>query len=187
MDLFRKALRSTDEEISFLYFYKIIEYYSQIAARKDAYDNLLKKIDTLKYKSPTNSDLSAIFSIANNYRQSLSDKELAQTLLSKSINIVELFPKLPDNTKKRISKKLKFNLEELNYSSKRETLLSIVKCLGTILYSTRNSIVHAKSNYKSDLNECSPKDLPTLNEFLKEACYQIIIWSNRQPPHLKND
>lgn len=87
--------------------------------------------------------------------------------------------------RKRISKNLHFNQTELNYSSKSETLTGIIASLGTILYSTRNSIVHAKSNYKSDNNECNAQDLPIFNEFLKEACYAIINWNNRLPDHLK--
>ena len=185
MDLYRKALNSTDEEITFLYFYKIIEYYSPIVASRVAYESLSKKIETLKYKNPTNQDLSLIFSIADKFRVSLSDKELAQTLLKSSIDIVDLFPKLPDNLKTRISKNFHFKNTELNYSSKDETLSGVISSVGTILYSTINSIVHAKSNYKSDNNECNTQDLPTLNVFLKDACFSSINWNNRLPEHLK--
>lgn len=185
MDLFRKALNSTDEEITFLYFYKIIEYYSPIAARISAYENLSKKIVALKYNNPTNQDLLSIFSIADKFRVSLLDKELAQILLNSSIDIIELFPKLPIAIRKKISKNLHFNETELNYNIKNEILLGIITTVGTILYSTRNSIVHAKSNYKSDSNECNAEDLSILNEFLNAACYSIINWYNRLPDHLK--
>lgn len=185
MDLFRKALNSTDKEISFLYFYKIIEYYSPIAARKLAYENLLKKIDTLRYRNATSNDLASIFSIADKFRISLTDKELAQTLLVDSIDIVDLFSKLPSEIKSKLSKNLHFKESELDYKSNNEILQGIIKSLGTILYSTRNSIVHAKSNYNSDNFECSSDGLTELNEFLKEACYSIISWNNRLPHHLK--
>lgn len=185
MDLYRKALSSTDQEIRFLYFYKIIEYYSPIAAKTAAYESLSRKIETLRYKNYSNKDLSAIFSIADKFRVSLSDKELAQVLLSNSIDIVDLFPKLPDEIRKRITKTVHFNQNELSYSTKNETLQGIITRIGSILYSTRNSIVHAKSNFQSDMNECEPQDLPDLNEFLKETCYSIIKWNSRLPDHLK--
>ncbi|MBV6881539.1 hypothetical protein NG800_019070 [Epilithonimonas ginsengisoli] len=185
MDLFRKAINSTDKEISFLYFYKIIEYYSPIAARKLAFENLLKKIDTFRYRTATSNDLASIFSIADKFRVSLTDKELAQTLLVDSIDIVDLFSKLPSEIKLKMTKNLHFQESDLNYKSKNEILQGIIKSLGNILYSTRNSIVHAKSNYNSDNNECSSEGLPGLNEFLKEACYSIISWNNRLPNHLK--
>jgi hypothetical protein len=185
MDLYRKALNSTDQEICFLYFYKIIEYYSPIAAKITAYENLARKLETLKYKNPTNKDLSAIVSITDKFRVSLTDKELAQTLLASSIDIVELFPKLPEEIKKRLSKSLHFKQSDLSYSTNADILQSIVNNVGSILYSTRNSIVHAKSNYKSDSNECKPTDLQTLNEFLKNACYSIISWNSKLSDHLK--
>lgn len=185
MDLYRKALNSTDQEICFLYFYKIIEYYSPIAARITAYESLARKLESLKYKNPTNKDLSDIVSITDKFRVSLSDKELAQSILASSIDIVELFPKLPEEIKKRISKALHFNQSDLSYSTKTEILQSIINYVGNILYSTRNSIVHAKSNYKSDSNECKPSDLFTLNEFLKDACYSIISWNCKLSDHLK--
>lgn len=187
MDLYRKALNSSDDEISFLYFYKIIEYYSPIAARTQAYETLSKKIESLRYKTPSNGDLSAVFSIADKFRVSLSDKELAQTLLSSSIDVVDLFPKLPEAIKKRIAKMVHFNSAELNYGCGSEILQGIVNSLGLILYSTRNSIAHAKSNYKRDFNECDASDLSVFNEFLKAACYSIIKWHNRLPDHLKFD
>ena len=52
-----------------------------------------------------------------------------------------------------------FNKAELGYETKAETVQQISNLLGTALYSIRNSIVHAKSNYKSDKNECPRNDL----------------------------
>ena len=185
MDLYRKALEATDPEISFLYFYKIIEFYSPVAAKTTAYENLSRKIETLRYKNFGNTDLAAIFSIADQFRVSLSDKELAQALLSISIDIVDLFPKLPENIRKKISKNVHFNQNELDYQTKGETLQGIITQVGNILYSTRNSIVHAKSNYISNKMECDTNELPMLNEFLKGTCYMIIKWNDRLPGHLK--
>lgn len=50
--------------------------------------------------------------------------------------------------------------------------------LGKILYATRNSIVHAKSNYASTGKECPNKDIGALNEFMKKLCYAIIMHNN---------
>lgn len=185
MDLYRKALGAADQEICFLYFYKIIEYYSPISARITSFENLSRKIESIKYKSPSNKDLSAILSIADKLRISLSDKELAQTLLTSSIDIIELFPKLPEEIRKRISKNLHFNQSDLNYSTNTEIIHSIINQVGSILYSTRNSIVHAKSNYKPDFNECKSTELSTLNNFLRCACYSIINWNSKLSNHLK--
>ena len=50
--------------------------------------------------------------------------------------------------------------------------------LGKILYVTRNSIVHAKSNYAPTGRECPYKDIGKLNEFMKVLCYAIIMHNN---------
>lgn len=50
--------------------------------------------------------------------------------------------------------------------------------LGKILYATRNSIVHAKSNYTVTGKECPTKDIGTLNEFMKILSYAIIMHNN---------
>ncbi|MEZ5017943.1 MAG: hypothetical protein R2800_12870 [Flavipsychrobacter sp.] len=185
MDLFRKALESSDDEIKFLYFYKIIEYYSVIASKLLAYDNLSKKVDSLRYKAANSKDLDAIFSIADNYKISQSDKELAKTILLQAIDIVSLLNYIPDEIEKRASKHIHHKVADLSYSSNKEILQKLTEYIGSVLYSTRNSIVHAKLNYRSDAKECSIDDLPLLNEFLKKACVSIIRWHDKLPPHIK--
>jgi len=187
MDLFRKAINSEDQEIAFLYFYKIIEYYSPIAAKATSYEVLLKKIEALKSRDVTSTDLSAIFMIADKYRNALSDRYLSPTLLSHAVDIVELFSLLPNDVQKGITKTVHFNKADLNYHTSPEIIQGIFNQVGAILYSTRNSIVHAKSNYRSDGLECTPDDLPTINVFLKAACYSVIRWNSRLPAHLKFD
>ena len=185
MDLFRKALESEDPEIRFLYFYKIIEYYSPLAAKRMAYENLMRKLDSIRYSKTTNKDLTAIFSIAEQFRIAQTDKELAQTVLKNTVNIIALFPLLPEQIKSRLSKSLHFKTDQLNYEAKEDLRQNIIQAIGIIIYSTRNSIVHAKSNYRSDGNECKPGDLPQLNIFLKDTCYAVINWHSRLPDHMK--
>jgi hypothetical protein len=50
-----------------------------------------------------------------------------------------------------------------------------------ILYATRNSIVHAKSNYIATGNEISQSDLPAGNEMMEIITRSIINWNQRQP------
>lgn len=187
MDLFVKALGTFDSEISFLYNYKIIEYYAPISAKILAHETLTRKLDSIRVSGANSKDLTAILSIAEQYRNSQTDKELAQSLLSHTVDIVDTFPKLPESIQKNIAKSVGFNKTGLSYTTKPETLQQIINVLGSILYSTRNSIVHAKSNYKSDKNECPKDDLAQLNDFLKHVTYSIINWHNRLPGHIKTD
>lgn len=185
MDLFRKALQSSDVEIRFLYFYKIIEYHSPLAAKKMAYENMMRKLDSIRYTKTTNKDLSDIFSIAEQFRVSQTDRELAQTILKNAVDIIAVFPLLPDAIKTRVTKHLHVKVDQISYEVKEDLKQSLIQMISGIIYSTRNSIVHAKSNYRSDGNECKAEDLAQLNIFLKETCYGVINWHSRLPEHLK--
>ena len=85
----------------------------------------------------------------------------------------------------KISKKLKIqNIDRITSFSKPERD-AISREVGTILYSTRNSIVHAKSNYTPTGNECAEEDLYELNAFMDRLCQCLILWNNRQPSEYK--
>lgn len=185
MELYTKALGTFDPEIRFLFYYKIIEYYSPISAKRQAYESLASKLDFIRISGAQNKDIESILSIAEQFRSAQSDKELAQALLANTVDIVDTFSILPENLQKSISKAANFNRAELSYTTAATTLQKINNILGSVLYSTRNSIVHAKSNYNSDGNECNIGDLPQLNEFLKATTYGIVSWYSRLPNYLK--
>lgn len=56
----------------------------------------------------------------------------------------------------------------------------IKKEIAGILYATRNSIVHAKSNYTVTGKECHEEDLDQLNEFMAKLCECLFVWNSRQ-------
>lgn len=68
------------------------------------------------------------------------------------------------------------NIASLNSS----TIEVIKKEIADILYATRNSIVHAKSNYIVTGKECSDEDLEQLNEFMVKLCECLFVWNGRQ-------
>jgi hypothetical protein len=99
------------------------------------------------------------------------------------LDLIDLFEYLPESIQKKIKGQLKET--KISYDLNEEKMTNAANMLGGIIYSTRNSIVHAKSNYATDNNECAMEDLNTLNNFLKHACYSTIKWYNRLPNHLK--
>lgn len=185
MQLYTKALTTYDTEIVFIYFYKIIEYYSPIVSRITSYELMTKKLDSIKTQNLTSDFLKSIFSLAQSYNLSQSDGELASTVLSECVDVVELYKYLPSTIQKKISKAVQFENGSIDYSFSKEKLLAISNLIGKILYSTRNQIVHAKSNYQSNNFECPPENLAELNNFLSIATYNIIRWYSRLPTHLK--
>ena len=187
MDLYLKAINSFDKEMQFLYYYKIIEYFSPIIAQKNAYEVLLRKIDSIKYKSIQNEDLNKIFEISDSYRKSKTDSELCKTVLSNSVDVIDLFFLLSEHTRKNICKNTSIDPKTIKYGMPEDKIDLIFHQLGKIFYSTRNSIVHAKSNYNKDGFECTLDDFDGLNEFLNKATYQIINWHSNLPKHIQNN
>lgn len=185
MDYFSKAIEIEDEEIKYLQFYKIIEYFSPVASKKSAYSMLNLRLDALRVKSRDQKYLESIFQLTRDYDTSLKDKELATTVLRECADSLELFDVLPQSTQQQIKKRLHLQKEviALNPTEKE----GIDKEIGQILYSTRNQIVHAKSNYRPTGYECNMDDMEQLNIFMKKLCQCLIIWNNRQPAEYRLD
>lgn len=185
IDFYLKAADTIDSEIKYLYYYKIIEYFSPKVAKLKTYEILTKKLDLIKYQNIDNTDLNKIIEIADSFKKSKTDSEICKTVLSSSIDIIDLFDFLPDSCKKTICKNIKLNPNLINYDLNQESIDSIFQQLGKILYSTRNKIVHAKSNYISDGFECKFDDIPQLNIFLLKATSQILKWNDKLPKYSK--
>jgi len=83
-------------------------------------------------------------------------------------------------TKKSLSKKYQFKNENIKYDLDISKQNQIKHGMSIILYATRNSIVHAKSNYTLTGEECITDDLEGLNVFISKLCYCLISWNNRQ-------
>lgn len=177
MEMYTEALSIYNEEIKFLYLYKIIEYFSPIVAKKASYELLNQKLDTLSISKRDYKYLDSIFDLTRKYDQSIRDKELAFTVLRECIDVIELYQYLPENINKVLCKVFQFSdIHSIDEDKK----LSIIKKIANILYATRNNFVHAKSNYYSTGDECREEDLKQLNEFMTKLCYCLIVWNGRQ-------
>ena len=185
MDYFSKAVEIEDEEIKYLHFYKIIEYFSPVASKKNAYNMLNLRLDALRVKSRDQKYLESIFQLTRDYDTSLKDKELATTVLRECADSLELFDVLPQSTQQQIKKRLHLQKEILSLNPSEKEVID--KEIGQILYSTRNQIVHAKSNYRPTGYECNTDDMEQLNVFMKKLCQCLIIWNNRQPAEYRLD
>jgi hypothetical protein len=75
--------------------------------------------------------LASVFKLAKNYERSLRDDELIKTLLNSTFDLVDCYPLLPQNVRKKIGQ------DKLTYHSRNETKQSVIEKLGNILYQTR--------------------------------------------------
>lgn len=180
MDMYIEAMSIGNTEIKFLYYYKIIEYCSPIVSKMRAYELLNRKLDLLSHSNRDFSYLDSIFELVREHDISLRDNELVYTVLLECIDIIQLYEFLPSNIRKRLSKKYQYKQDSIKYGLDISVQNQIKQGVSTVLYATRNRIVHAKSNYTFTGEECASDDLEDLNLFISKLCYCLIAWNNRQ-------
>lgn len=184
MDMHVEAMSIGNMEIKFLYYYKIIEHCSPIVSKMKAYELLNRKLDLLPYNRDYKY-LDSIFELTREHDISLRDSELVYNVLLECIDIIQLYEFLPSNVKKDLSKKYQYKNENIKYDLDKFKQNQIKQGISNLLYATRNSIVHAKSNYTLTGEECKTDDLEELNNFISKLCYCLIAWNNRQPEMFK--
>lgn len=176
MDYYIEALGAMNTDIRFLSFYKVLEYFSPAVSKKEYYEEMNKRLDAMSVLSRTYEDINDLWELSKKYKKSLKDDEIPFTILSNCVDLTMLFHCLP--------KKIQLRLKKDNGLKKDEViddkLFEIRKELGKILCDTRNSIVHAKSNYEPTGFECSEEDRAVLNEFMDKLCQCIFVWNGRQ-------
>lgn len=164
MEYYISGLMSDDAELSFLFFYKVIEYFAPSAYKRTTYEQLNQKIDELQSVDKCANDFEEIIRIVGKYKDSIKDNRLTQTVLECCVSdMTRLRSFLPDALSVQLGNQ------------------NIIKEIADIIYSTRNNIVHAKSNYSSTRKECPGDILDDLNVFMSELCKHLIEWNSRQP------
>lgn len=179
MDYYIEGLSIEKADIKYLHLYKILENFSPIVSKKMSYEQLNQRLDALQIVERDSEYLESIFKLTKQYEVSLKDKELAYTVLNECVDIALLFPFLPEDIQKMISKSCHFEIKNI-ISLNSSNIETIKKEIADILYATRNSIVHAKSNYTSTGKECSEENMEQLNEFMVKLCECLFIWNGRQ-------
>lgn len=186
MNLYIQAEKAKDPEIKFLQFYKVIEYISPVVAKLAAYERLNKRLDILSSVNRDYHYLDSLLEIAHKYDEDVKDDYLAICVMQNCVDVVPLWDYLPERFKKQIKNNLKLTKDTLSDSDLDEPgLRSLQKQIANIIYSTRNSIVHAKSNYQPNGLELSEEEMPDGNEMMNIIAKSIICWDLRQPDGLR--
>ena len=185
MKLYKQALAAEDEEIKFLQYYKIVEYISPIVAKLTAYDKLNKRLDLLATSARNHEYLDSILSITRKYDQDMKDDYLAISVIQTCVDVLPLWQFVPERLRKQIRKNLSLKGDSLDDTISDEQLASLQKQIARMLYSTRNSIVHAKSNYEPNGYELKGDELEDGNKMMDMITMSIIQWNERQPESYK--
>lgn len=176
MDYYIEALESMNADIQFLSFYKVLEYFSPTVSRKAFYEKMNKRLDAISVIGRSYEDLNEVFELVNKYNTSLEDREIPNTILSNCVDIEPLLEFLPQWVRNKLGAENKTNKQKNNY----DRFVDINSMLGSVLYSTRNRIVHAKTNFRSNGNECPEEYMEELNVFMNKLCQCIFVWNGRQ-------
>lgn len=176
MNYYIEALASLNQNVRFLAFYKVLEYFSPMVSKKDYYEVMNKRLDAMNVIGRSYEDLNEVFELAKKYEKSQKDSEIPITILSNCVDVETLFVFLPNSIQLRLKKNNGLRKED-GINSKID---EVRKELSSILYSTRNNIVHAKSNYQKTGFECSEEDMEEMNVFMDKLCQCIIVWNGRQ-------
>lgn len=181
MDLFLSAVQIHEPALKFLNFYKVLEFFSPVAANLETYNLMRMKLDSAVINEAEY--IKDIIDLAVNSKDRFTDEGLIITSFNKCFDFIGLSGLLPISIIKNIKKTLQ--IEKIDYSLNDEKNVSAKKIAARIIYSTRNQIVHAKSNFSIKGNEVPTSELDQLNEFMKASASQAIRWYSRLPNHQK--
>ena len=184
MKYFTSGVQIEDPELKFLSFYKVLEHFSPRAFNIDAFELMRKKLDAPKSYFDTGDYIKSLFDLSNSVHKRLTDEELIKSAFVKCFDFVGLFHKLPQKVQTTITKQLR--IKQMSYSLDDQKITTASNMTATIIYKTRNNVVHAKSNFNKTGGEITSEDeLIELNNFMKEASSQTIRWYSRLPDHQK--
>lgn len=180
LKMYLDALSINDKNLRFLLFYKIIEFISPIIANSLIYKKLEDRLNIGIFSKKDEEYYDSIINLVHRYYKSMSDSQLASSVLVECCDIELTWLNLPESVRKIVCKESgiqgKKKIEEMS----DEEITKLKFSLGNCLYSTRNSIVHAKSNYTKTDTECPEVDMNILNDFMKTLTYTIIMRYNNR-------
>jgi hypothetical protein len=161
MRLFVSAIQIQESELKFLNFYKILEHFAPIAVNIEANELMRKKLDAPRSQFENGDFIRSIFDLAKSMRAKFNDEDLIKSTFLNCFDFIGLFDNLPESIKTKVRKQI--GEQKVDYSTEKQKITTAANMVGKIVYSTRNKVVHAKSNYEMTGNECSGTDLMTLN------------------------
>lgn len=182
LKMYRQAVEVMDPEIQFLQYYKMIEFVSPSVAKSVAYEHLNKRLDMLPKVKRDYKYLDSILAVARKYDKDLRDDSLALAAIENCVDVIPLYEMLPNRMLKKVKSTLKFQKDVLKDEDVNdEQLIALQKLIASILYATRNSIVHAKSNYAQTSYELTVEELVEANKMMDVIAHSIINWNERLP------
>lgn len=187
LDLYRQAKEIQNPEIAYLHYYKIMEYVSQAVAKKKAIRLINDQLNLPATVVRDFQYMDSILTIASQYKDDQKDDYLMNNVIQECIEVKPELHHLPDillsQIKNNLGVAVNDNLTTVVLNNEKE--VSLKKQVASILYSTRNSIVHAKANYTPTGWECPKENLEEVNNMMDSLALKMIEWNETQPEFIR--
>jgi hypothetical protein len=174
MRLYMAASTVSETELRYLSFYKVIEFFGPVVFRLERNDALKKKLDSPEARKADAEFLGSLYSLMSSVKERSADDRIPQAVLENCVDFIDLIKLLPPSLQK-----------PFNYQTPKQEVESLIKNVGQAMYTTRNKVAHAKSNYTKMGTEVGGAELEQFTKFLEQLALRAIQWYNRLPEHLK--
>lgn len=170
ISLYNKAMVCDDDEVAILFYSKVIEFVSETVVRTKVTDEARKVLSSNRALTPDANfikELQELFK-EHSYQKDADSLKLAVQTCG---YFKDLDEKIPEFIKSRVK-------SELNKGGAWGAL----GALADSITATRNSIAHAKANYRTTGKEIPEAQYEQLSELLRVLSQQCIRWYASQSP-----
>jgi len=167
LDIYNRAIGTSDDELRILCFTKVIEYVAQTVIRRQSTELIRGKLMSARAISPDAAFISELELLMEQQRVYKKDRESIRLAVCQCCDATELARISPPFLKELLKAELPTDPKLQNAALLR---------FADVLYSTRNSIAHAKANYTVTGEECPSEQITQLNDCAKLAAEQAIRW-----------
>tara|TARA_R110002167_G_scaffold91458_1_gene246066 strand:+ start:129023 stop:130375 length:1353 start_codon:yes stop_codon:yes gene_type:complete len=172
IELYNRAISCEDNEISILYFSKVIEYVSETVVRMKVTEVGRKALSSNRSLMPDANfikELQQLFK-SHSYKKDSESMELTIQTCCYISDLIEIIPKF-----------IKNKFENNRKQSDQAALQFLAKCISA----TRNNIAHAKANYVNTGYEVPEEHYDGFAQLMRLVSQQCIKWYSAQSPSMR--
>lgn len=172
IELYNRAISCEDNEISILYFSKVIEYVSETVVRMKITEVGRKALSSNRALIPDANfikELQQLFK-SHSYKKDSESMELTIQTCCYISDLIEITPQF-----------IKNKFDKNRKQSDEAALQFLAKCISA----TRNNIAHAKANYVETGYEVPEEHYGDFAQLMRLVSQQCIKWYSAQSPSMR--
>ncbi|KJF91634.1 hypothetical protein [Photobacterium leiognathi] len=169
IQLYNKAMCCDDDEVSILFYSKVLEFVSETVVRSKITDEARKALSSNRAMNP---DANFIKELQNLFKDHSYQKDADSIKLTVQTcgYMSDLEDKIPSHIKRKVD------------TERKKGVLEALGSIADSITATRNSIAHAKANYRPSGKEIPEDQYNELSELLRVLAQQCIRWYAAQSP-----